>query len=48
MVKNCQLDAKENHGGKKVMEIKGIWAAIIIIGITIVAGLMNSWELGLL
>lgn len=30
------------------MEIKGIWAAIIIIGIVIVAGLMNSWELGLL
>lgn len=30
------------------MEIKGIWAAIIIISIVIVAGLMNSWELGLL
>ena len=30
------------------MEIKGIWAAIIIIGIVIVTGLMNSWELGLL
>ena len=30
------------------MEIKGIWAAIIIIGIVIVAGLMNSLELGLL
>lgn len=30
------------------MEIKGIWAAIVIIGIVIVTGLMNSWELGLL
>ena len=30
------------------MEIKGIWAAIIIIGIVVVTGLMNSWELGLL
>lgn len=30
------------------MEIKGILAAIIIIGIVIVTGLMNSWELGLL
>jgi hypothetical protein len=30
------------------MEIKGIWAAIVIIGIVICTGLMNSWELGLL
>lgn len=30
------------------MEIKGIWVAIVIIGIVIVTGLMNSWELGLL
>ena len=30
------------------MEIKGIWAAIVIIGIVVVTGLMNSWELGLL
>lgn len=30
------------------MEIKGILAAIIIIGIVIVTGLMNSWEFGLL
>lgn len=30
------------------MEIKGIWATIVIIGITIIAGVMNSWELGLL
>lgn len=30
------------------MEIKGIWAAIVIIGIVIIIGLMNSWELGLL
>lgn len=30
------------------MEIKGIWAAIILIGIVIVTGLMNSYELGLL
>lgn len=30
------------------MEIKGIWAAIVIIGIVIVTGIMNSWELGLL
>lgn len=30
------------------MEIKGIWAAIIIIGIVIVTGIMNSYELGLL
>lgn len=30
------------------MEIKGICAAIIIIGIVIVTGIMNSWELGLL
>lgn len=30
------------------MEIKGIWATIIIIGVVIGAGLMNSWELGLL
>lgn len=30
------------------MEIKGIWAAIIIISIVIGAGIMNSWELGLL
>lgn len=30
------------------MEIKGILAAIVIIGIVIIAGIMNSWELGLL
>lgn len=30
------------------MEIKGIWAAIILIGIVIVTGIMNSYELGLL
>lgn len=30
------------------MEIKGIWAAVIIISIIIVTGLMNSYELGLL
>lgn len=30
------------------MEIKGIWAAIILIGIVIITGIMNSYELGLL
>ncbi len=30
------------------MEIKGIWAAIILIGIVIATGIMNSYELGLL
>ena len=30
------------------MEIKGIWAAVVVIGIIIVTGLMNSFELGLL
>ena len=30
------------------MEIKGIWAAIVIISIVIITGLMNSWELGIL
>lgn len=30
------------------MEIKGIWAAIILIGIIVVTGIMNSYELELL
>jgi len=30
------------------MEIKGIGAVVVVIGILIFIGLMNSWELGLL
>ena len=30
------------------MEIKGILAVIILIGIVIITGIMNSYELGLL
>ena len=30
------------------MELKGIKAAIVAIAIIIAAGLLNSWELGLL
>lgn len=37
-----------NHGWNCKMEIKGIWAAVVVIAIIVAAGLMNSWELGLL
>lgn len=30
------------------MELKEIWAVVVIIVVIVTAGLMNSWELGLL
>ena len=37
-----------NHGRNCKMEIKGIKAAIVVVAIIVAAGLINSWELGLL
>lgn len=30
------------------MEIKGIWAVVVVVAIIVVAGLLNSWELGII
>lgn len=30
------------------MELKGIKAAVVVVAIIVAAGLINSWELGLL